>query len=312
MKRKTKRLVKQVVIIIFVSILSVSITYYLCLEKQKKLSKKYEEKINKLSSTNKITAYILNKSVKANQKITKKDFLEIKLNGIAKSKNLISDINILTDTMYSRDIAKGSIVYKDMVYGADKIKNDLRKCELSSLVLPMSLVKGDYVDVRINFPSGLDYVVLSKKRLQDLARLDNDSEKKEICIFYLDSEELLRLSSSIVDAYITKGAYLYTTTYVYPNTQKAAKITYPSNANVRKLIQTDPNIINRAMIELEENKRKQLNSSISGLVQKEYINGETYIKKTSKKNSYKKEKKEKSSDEVKLTEKDINSSNDIE
>ncbi len=269
MKRKTKRLLINTAVVIVVGVVAWTMSYYYFgVVKNSQIIKSYEAKISEYSASNTLKAYVLKKDVKANDKIKIEDLDEIKLSSKAKSENLISDALLLSKSMYSRDIKKGTIIYKNMTYGENSIRSDLRKFEISSLVLPVSSKKGDYVDVRINFPSGLDYVVLSKKRIEDLARIDNEKGKREICLFYLNSEEILRLSSALVDAYIAEGAYMYTTVYVSPNNQTAAAITYPSNDNVQKLIKSDPNVVNRAIIKLEDEKREQLNRSISGLINK--------------------------------------------
>ena len=45
------------------------------------------------------------------------------------------------------------------------VQNDVRKQEYNMLVLPMDLVTGDYIDIRLMLPSGQDYIVIAKKEV---------------------------------------------------------------------------------------------------------------------------------------------------
>ncbi len=164
----------------------------------------------------------------------------------------------------SSDLAAGTYLYNNMVFSAKTLPKDLRVYEISHLLTQSILQKGDLVDVRISFPSGLDYIVLSKKALIDKKKLEDDA-LKELCIFHLNEAEILRLSSALVDAYLHQGTYLYTTLYVSGGSQPSAEVTYPANDAVMALIEQDPNIVERAVVALETQKRKQLTDSLNGL-----------------------------------------------
>lgn len=164
----------------------------------------------------------------------------------------------------SSDLVSGTYLYNNMVFSAKTLPKDLRVYEISHLLTQSILQKGDSVDVRISFPSGLDYIVLSKKVLIDKKKLEDDA-LKELCIFHLNEAEILRLSSALVDAYLHQGTYLYTTLYVSGGSQPRAEVTYPANADVMALIEQDPNIVERAVVALEAQKRKQLSDSLINL-----------------------------------------------
>ncbi len=166
----------------------------------------------------------------------------------------------------SADLAAGTYLYNNMVYSAKSLPKDLRVYEISHLLTQSILTKGDSVDVRISFPSGLDYIVLSKKALIDKKKLE-DEALGELCVFHLNEDEILRLSSALVDAYLHQGTYLYTTLYVSGSSQPRAEVTYPANGDVMALIEQDPNIVERAVVALEEQKRKALASSLASLPQ---------------------------------------------
>ncbi len=166
----------------------------------------------------------------------------------------------------SSDLAAGTYLYSNMVFSKKTLPKDLRVYEISHLITQSILQKGDSVDVRISFPSGLDYIVLSKKVLIDKKKLE-DETLDELCIFHLNESEILRLSSALVDAYLHQGTYLYTTLYVSGGSQPRAEVTYPTNGDVMALIEQDPNIVERAVVALEEQKRQQLSNSLANLPQ---------------------------------------------
>ncbi len=161
----------------------------------------------------------------------------------------------------STDLAAGTLLYENMLYSAERLPADLRVYQIGNLLTQSLLKIGDSVDIRISFPSGLDYIVLSKKVLIDKRQRAAD-DATEICIFHLNEDEILRLSSALVDAYLHEGTYLYTTLYISGSSQARAEVTYPANAAVKALIEQDPNIVERATVALEEQKRQQLANSL--------------------------------------------------
>ena len=59
------------------------------------------------------------------------------------------------------------------------------------------------------------------------------------------------MASAIVDASLVEGTVLYAVPYIAPDIQDEAIQTYPSNPEVQKLISENPNIVNKAVTELE-------------------------------------------------------------
>lgn len=78
----------------------------------------------------------------------------------------------------------------------------------------------------------------------------------------MTEEEILSLSSAIVDAYLHKAS-IYALTYVEPQFQTPAIATYPANSEVLKLLESDPNIVRRAEQELSRQVRSSLESSLA-------------------------------------------------
>ncbi|WP_105617922.1 hypothetical protein [Vallitalea okinawensis] len=132
------------------------------------------------------------------------------------------------------------------------VSDDMREEEFNMFMLSTNLKEEHYIDVRINFSNGEDYIILAKKKVRRI-NLDNNT-----IWLWLNEEEINRISSGIVDAYLHEGTKLYTVTYVQASIQKAAQITYPSNIAVIEVMKNNPNIIDLAKVELAEDRRLAL------------------------------------------------------
>ena len=114
----------------------------------------------------------------------------------------------------------------------------------------------DYVDVRVMFPNGEDYIVAAKKSLQNVNILLNS------CYLWLTEDENDLLSAAIVDANIN-GAKIYVNRYVRPEVQDANIVTYNPNADVIAAMQMNPNIVEEAANALSETARKDTEKRLS-------------------------------------------------
>ena len=160
--------------------------------------------------------------------------------------NAITDLSYLTDTTIAKvNLGKGTILTTDLIY-EDGIEesSDVRVQEYNMLILPSQLEAGSYVDIRLRLPSGEDYIVISKKYVQD-------TDANTIWI-KVSEDEILAMSNAIVEAYRMNGSLLYATTYSDAGIQSAASPTYVASSEVVQLMNSDPNIINVAKTALAE------------------------------------------------------------
>ena len=119
------------------------------------------------------------------------------------------------------------------------------------------MIFNDTVDVRIFFPNGESYVVLSKKVMKEYV------QETASVFLWMDEEEQLRMSAAIVDAALYPGAKLYVTKYIEPNIQEASVITYTPSLPILSLIEDDPNIVARCSQKLNKDVRKALENRLS-------------------------------------------------
>lgn len=156
------------------------------------------------------------------------------------------------------EIIAGIPVMKHMV-SEEKIQHDIRREEFNMFLLQSNLKKDEFIDLRIMYPNGEDFIVLAKKKIRDI----NLSQNTIWC--WLDEREILTVSSAIVDAYINKGTKLYVVTYVEPSSQKDAIPTYPANVDVMRLMASDPNIVDKAKLFLSEQVRVALDARLKAI-----------------------------------------------
>lgn len=156
------------------------------------------------------------------------------------------------------DIAQNMPILTSMV-ATMEVSQDTREYEMLICNLATDQLNYDVVDVRIQFPNGDEYVLLSKKTIYNL------SIENSLFTTHLNEEEILRVASATVDAYIHTGTRIYTTRYVEPTLQDALIPNYPVKANIVELINTDPNVLTKAELTLNENARLNLETRLMNL-----------------------------------------------
>lgn len=172
----------------------------------------------------------------------------------------------------------GMPVFKSMTADPD-IKDDVRELEFNMFMIKTDQKAGDYVDVRITFPNGEDYIVISKKRMNALDRAEN------LVSFRLDETELHMISSAIIDAYIHPGTKLYVATYVLPELQNEAVPYYPVNLDVQDLMRNDPNILKKASNVMAREARRRLEANLEAMTNENISRVESGVNAELSKNS---------------------------
>lgn len=230
------------------------------------LKDSYELKLTMANNTindNKKLAFVAKEKISAGDKITKDkvDYKEVFTS--------VPEESLITDKDFGKlstiNISPQIPVTKDMVTESIMSK-DLREEEFNSIFLSSNLKEGDFVDVRLIYPNGEDFIVLSKKAVKNLS-LESGN-----CFLWLNEEEILTMSGAIVDAYLHEGCKLYTTKYIEPMVQEPSLVTYSPSEEVINLIHSDPNVVQRAAENLNSQIRNELESRLDNFYQN--YNGE--------------------------------------
>ena len=149
------------------------------------------------------------------------------------------------------DLMKNTVVTADLVVQSDEvITDDVRREEYNMITLPVDLMTDDYVDIRVMFPNGQNFIVVSKA-LVEVPQNPDETYISDTIWLNLREDEILMMSSAIVEAYGVQGAKIYATKYAEPGMQAAATPNYVPNQDVLAEIQRDPNIVETAMNEIK-------------------------------------------------------------
>ena len=180
-------------------------------------------------------------------------------------------------------LKKNAVLTRDTISsGNNTTSDDVRKQEYNIIVLPTQLETGEYVDIRLSMPNGQDYIVVSKKSVE-IPTIDGVDSDSTIWL-NLSEDEILSMSSAIVESARMPGSKLYATTYTEPGIQVAATPTYVVNADVLKQIADNPNVVTEAKNELASrysnggtSAREAINSTIQNNADKTETSLETTV-----------------------------------
>lgn len=261
MKRKKRnRMLIMIVVIVLLALIICSFFEYSKIQDLKAANTMYQTEL----SNNQQTVYVATDLINAGDIVT-----DTGENANVEKQTVYTGLesyNYITESeMNTRakvDIVAGVPVMYNMVTDV-VVDNDTRDYEISVANLTTDQKENDVVDIRVIFPNGEDYVILSKKQITNL-NLEN-------CVFtsQLNEEEILRFASAIVDAYMTTGARIYTTRYVEENIQETSTPNYPVRETTIALINSDPNVVTKATETLNLEARLSLEQRLGTLTEDE-------------------------------------------
>lgn len=180
-----------------------------------------------------MTVYVLAGDVKSGEEITSSKVTIAKVSINTVPSNYLTDTEGLNNKKYKSkvDLQAGTILSDTLVYQEEKLANSARLMEYNMLTLPSTLKIGDYIDVRFTVPSGQNYIVLSKKQVMNI-------QNKTITL-YLTEDEILMMSSAIIESYVMTASDLSVVQYLEAGMQGASTPTYSVSSEVYQLIQAN-------------------------------------------------------------------------
>ena len=192
-----------------------------------------------------VTVYTLNTDVESGDEVTEEDLTITQVVNSNAPTDYLTPSDLGTKNIAKISMTAGTVLSKEMLYVDETVTgNDVRKQEYNMFVLPSDLETGDFVDVRLQLPSGTDYIVVAKKKVEIPVIAGVDST--DTISIELSEDEINMLSNAIVDAFYINGAKLYVNKYTEPGLQEASTPTYPVNYDVLQLINGNPNILEEA------------------------------------------------------------------
>lgn len=173
-------------------------------------------------------AYRLVSEVKSGEEIDASKVERVKIAVENLPSDYVVDNDDITACKSKIDLQAGTVLGRSMLYKGEGIENSTRKVEYNMLTLPSTLKVGDYIDVRFTMPSGQNYIVVSKKQVKDI--------KESTITLYLTEDEILMMSSAIIESYIVKASNLQAYQYVQAGIQETSTPTYSVSSEVYQLI----------------------------------------------------------------------------
>ena len=225
---------------VLIAVLVMGAIVAVLLLKIKNMQAKEDERLANL-----IKVYALNTDVKSGDTLDASMLVQVETDKNAAPTDAIKGTALTENSIAKIDLSKGMILTASMVAESDSpITSDLRLQEYNMLRLESQIAQDDYIDVRLRLPNGLDYIVVSKKRVE-IPQINGVDSENTIWI-KLTEDETLAMSNAIVEAYKLEGAVLYTAKYVEPGTQEKATPTYIPSAEVVNLVTQNPNVVQEA------------------------------------------------------------------
>lgn len=194
----------------------------------------------KKQQTNSKTVYVVAQDIKSGETVSYEKLIKRSIQNVAIPENALS-VELTEKTIAKIDLKIGTVITDNMVQESDdKTTADIRKQEYNTIILPTQIQSGDYIDVRLRLSNGVDYIVVSKKKVE-IPQIDGVDSANSINI-NLNETEIMVMSNAIIEAFIDKGSLLYATTYVEPGLQSSVIPTYVPSGTVQSALNANPNI----------------------------------------------------------------------
>ena len=222
-------------VLITVLIMGIIVAFLVFQISQMKKAEKAREASSRL-------VYALISDVKSGDIISKDNMKAVTVDGSAAPTDPIDTSYITESTAAKIDLTAGTVLAASMVQDSEeKLTDDLRLQEYNMIKLFSGIQSDSFIDIRLRMPSGLDYIVISKKRVQ----IPESSAENTMWI-KLTEDEILTLDSAIVENYMVEGSMLYTAQYVEAGMQASATPTYIPKQEIVNLITQNPNVAKEA------------------------------------------------------------------
>lgn len=185
-----------------------------------------------------VTCYTVASGVKAGDEITEASITTIQLPGTYVTSDYVTDSSNLIGQYFKVAVNPGCPILSNMVMNYP-LSDDTREHDVMLDSWPVGIAVGDYVDIRITMPYGMDYNVIPHVRIEQV--------NENTCKMNLSELDWHRYKGACMDYALNKGygCTIYAAKYVEPGAQKEAIPYYAVPSNIAKLLQYDPNIMDK-------------------------------------------------------------------
>lgn len=220
------------------------------------LSKKLEARVSQ-------KGYVLLQGIKAGEKIEDDMLAEVVLTSKKGTSIQAFSRSAIVGNYAKSEFQKGMMLNPQCVYEPMEYSKDMRVKMFDFIELSPSINSGDYVDIRITYPNGEDYIIANHKLVLSVAASEKeDGTKERIRIsMKVSEEEILRLTSAYVDTQCYTGTKIYAISYL-DEFQQPGTVNYPVNMDVFQLLGWNPNLTNYVPSETESANRNKLEANL--------------------------------------------------
>lgn len=180
-----------------------------------------------------VTVFQLNTDAKSGTQMQDFQFSEVEVPEYSIPENAIMSLEDIEGFYYKITLSSGTIITKDMLM-QQKLTDDERTLDVVLDEIPIGIEVGDYVDIRIAFPLGQDYIAMTHKEVVEI----NGSTLKLI----VTQQDFYAYQSMQTDEALFSSTKAYGSTYIEGGVQAAAQQYYPVSLDVLKTMLLDPNI----------------------------------------------------------------------
>ena len=178
----------------------------------------------------KIRVLCASEDIEAGKVLEEADLIETELQAGSVPENTILSLNEAVGRTAKIPLLKNTYITTDMLYETI-LQGSEREIEYSCIDIRGNIAKGSFVDIRICYEDGTDYVVLTRKRIEGI------SLNRENVILHVDEEELLRMGSAMAELKDNGERRIYAVEYPQGELQKPSKIDYVPSKTVTELIE---------------------------------------------------------------------------
>lgn len=199
------------------------------------------------------TGYVTKQSVRAGEKITE-DLIQAVDVPVKLGLNVATSEDELLDKFFRISLTEGTVITKEDVL-KEKMDNTFRYFDMVIDENPIGVKVGDFIDVRITFPFGEDFIAIAHKKIEEI----NSGVMKVV----LDEDEIYAYQSMLIDKAMYKGSKIYAVVYYDAGAQPNAEVYYPLNRNLAELSSLNPNLLELVKQEMLA-KRDQVDNLMGG------------------------------------------------
>ncbi len=178
-------------------------------------------------------AYIVVSDVKAGNYVQMADVMKVCVPQDILPQNAVTDEAELSNMLYRTDLSANTCLTADLLTDM-VLSDDMRELDVVMTEVPIGLAAGDYIDVRIAYPMGQDFIALPHKKVVAI----NGNVVKLI----VEEVDFYANESMKADYGAYQAVRIYGAKYVEAGIQNAAAAYYPVSADILKIEILDPNI----------------------------------------------------------------------